>query len=185
MRCTTSESAYKWPPGAPYDGGTAATWNIPGYGSLEGMAMSDLKDIYHDLIRYESELWNAIDARLRNECGFPLTWLEILRMLERTGARRVQDMARDSPLPTPSNSAHPSSWKAPVLKHGRPATPPPFAPPADLHARRDLTPAGRRYTTRSDISEGPTVTMNEDYALVGEALGLFFQRSRCGWPPRI
>ncbi|MFI6942472.1 MarR family winged helix-turn-helix transcriptional regulator [Streptomyces sp. NPDC050418] len=55
----------------------------------------DLKELYHDLIRYETELWNAIDARLTAECGIPLTWLEILRMLERTGGCRVQDMARE------------------------------------------------------------------------------------------
>ncbi|MFK4067022.1 MarR family winged helix-turn-helix transcriptional regulator [Streptomyces sp. NPDC029674] len=57
--------------------------------------MSDLQALYHDLIRYETELWNAIDARLRSECDFPLTWLEILRMLEHTGGCRVQDMARE------------------------------------------------------------------------------------------
>jgi hypothetical protein len=33
MRCTTTEAAYTWPDGAPYDGGTTITWNIPGYGS--------------------------------------------------------------------------------------------------------------------------------------------------------
>ncbi|MFF4733666.1 hypothetical protein ACFY3M_52555 [Streptomyces mirabilis] len=33
MRCTTTEAAYTWPDGAPYGGGTAVTWNVPGYGS--------------------------------------------------------------------------------------------------------------------------------------------------------
>ncbi|MFB7763284.1 hypothetical protein [Streptomyces xiamenensis] len=33
MRCTTTELAYAWPDGAPYDGGTTVTWNIEGYGS--------------------------------------------------------------------------------------------------------------------------------------------------------
>lgn len=33
MRCTTTEAVYRWPRGAPYDGGTASTWNVTGYGS--------------------------------------------------------------------------------------------------------------------------------------------------------
>ncbi|WP_329625965.1 hypothetical protein OG357_38680 (plasmid) [Streptomyces sp. NBC_01255] len=33
LRCTTTEDVYEWPEGAPYDGGTAVTWNVPGYGS--------------------------------------------------------------------------------------------------------------------------------------------------------
>jgi hypothetical protein len=33
MRCTTTEAVYDWPEGAPYGGGTAVTWNVPGYGS--------------------------------------------------------------------------------------------------------------------------------------------------------
>ncbi|MDX2871572.1 hypothetical protein QA995_42915 [Streptomyces scabiei] len=33
MRCTTTEAAYAWPKGAPYDGGTPVTWKVPGYDS--------------------------------------------------------------------------------------------------------------------------------------------------------
>ncbi|MEV7129739.1 hypothetical protein [Streptomyces sp. NPDC093260] len=33
MRCTTTEAAYTWPTGGPYDGGTPVVWNVPGYGS--------------------------------------------------------------------------------------------------------------------------------------------------------
>jgi hypothetical protein len=33
MRCTTTEAAYTWPTGAPYEGGTPVVWNVPGYGS--------------------------------------------------------------------------------------------------------------------------------------------------------
>ncbi|MET8748306.1 hypothetical protein [Streptomyces sp. NPDC004728] len=31
LRCTTTEDVYGWPEGAPYDGGTTVTWNVPGY----------------------------------------------------------------------------------------------------------------------------------------------------------
>ncbi|MFJ2419940.1 hypothetical protein [Streptomyces brevispora] len=45
MRCTTTEDVYEWPEGAPYEGGTTVTWNVPGYGShatdpTESLAMS-------------------------------------------------------------------------------------------------------------------------------------------------
>ncbi|WP_406486234.1 hypothetical protein [Streptomyces sp. NBC_01563] len=33
MRCTTTEPVYRWPGGAPYDGGATFTWTVPGYGS--------------------------------------------------------------------------------------------------------------------------------------------------------
>ncbi|MEU9005803.1 hypothetical protein [Streptomyces sp. NPDC048551] len=33
MRCTTTEAAYTWPNGAPYEGGTPVTWKVPGYDS--------------------------------------------------------------------------------------------------------------------------------------------------------
>lgn len=33
MRCTTTEAAYTWPDGAPYDGGTPVTWKVQGYQS--------------------------------------------------------------------------------------------------------------------------------------------------------
>jgi hypothetical protein len=33
MRCTTTDPVYDWPDGAPYDGGTTITWNVPGHGS--------------------------------------------------------------------------------------------------------------------------------------------------------
>ncbi|SOD66930.1 hypothetical protein SAMN06297387_1282 [Streptomyces zhaozhouensis] len=33
MRCTTTEAVYAWPEGAPYDGGTTGTWDVPGHGS--------------------------------------------------------------------------------------------------------------------------------------------------------
>ncbi|MFC8596523.1 hypothetical protein [Streptomyces atroolivaceus] len=33
MRCTTTEAVYACPEGAPYEGGTTDTWNVPGHGS--------------------------------------------------------------------------------------------------------------------------------------------------------
>lgn len=55
--------------------------------------MADLKRIYHDLVRFETELWTTMDARLRNECGLPLTWFEIMYLLQREPRQRVHDVA--------------------------------------------------------------------------------------------
>ena len=53
----------------------------------------DLRQIFDDLVRFETDLWNEIDARLRRECGVPLGSLDVLRVIERTSNCRVNDIA--------------------------------------------------------------------------------------------
>ena len=36
-----------------------------------GPVVSDLRQLVNDIIRFEIELWNAVDARLKSECGLP------------------------------------------------------------------------------------------------------------------
>lgn len=55
--------------------------------------MEDLKQIFSDLIRYETELWNAIDARLRAEHDLPLHKFEPMQVIARTPNCRVYDIA--------------------------------------------------------------------------------------------
>lgn len=57
--------------------------------------MPDLKGLYHQLVRFETELWAVVDARLRRECELPLTWFEILQSLGRHPRPRVQDLATE------------------------------------------------------------------------------------------
>lgn len=57
--------------------------------------MVDLKRLYHDLVRFETELWAAVDARLRADCDLQLTWFEIMQLLGREPRRRVQDVATE------------------------------------------------------------------------------------------
>ncbi|WP_205660780.1 hypothetical protein [Amycolatopsis vastitatis] len=57
--------------------------------------MVDLKLLYHDLVRFEMELWGAVDARLRAECDLQLTWFEVMRLLGRRGGCRVLDIAEE------------------------------------------------------------------------------------------
>ena len=48
----------------------------------------DLRLVYSDLVRFEIELWGAVDARLQAECDLQLTSFEVMRLLgERGGCR--------------------------------------------------------------------------------------------------
>jgi MarR family transcriptional regulator, organic hydroperoxide resistance regulator len=55
----------------------------------------DLKVLFHELIRVEIELWDAVDARLRDECGLPLSRFEPMQVIAGRSACRVQDIAAE------------------------------------------------------------------------------------------
>jgi len=57
--------------------------------------MTDLPDLFHQLIRFETELWNAVDARLRAEFDLPLSRLEPMQIIARRRACRVYDIAEE------------------------------------------------------------------------------------------
>ena len=55
--------------------------------------MSDLRGLFNDLIRFEIDLWNAVDARLKSEFGLPLTHFEPMSVVGIAGAERsVREM---------------------------------------------------------------------------------------------
>src|ERR1700756_4647407 len=57
--------------------------------------MKDLLDLFHQLIRFETELWNAVDARLRTEFNLPLSRLEPMQVIARHPSCRVYDIAAE------------------------------------------------------------------------------------------
>lgn len=57
--------------------------------------MADLKLVFHDLVQFEIELWNAVDGRLRAECDLQLTWFEVMQLLARRSGCRIQDVAEE------------------------------------------------------------------------------------------
>jgi MarR family transcriptional regulator, organic hydroperoxide resistance regulator len=59
------------------------------------MAMTDLLDLFHQLVRFETELWNAVDARLRADFDLPLTRLEPMQIIARHPSCRVNDIAEE------------------------------------------------------------------------------------------
>jgi DNA-binding MarR family transcriptional regulator len=55
--------------------------------------MEDLRLLFSDLIRFETELWNAIDARMRSEHDLPLHKFEPMQVIAATRDCRVYDIA--------------------------------------------------------------------------------------------
>jgi DNA-binding MarR family transcriptional regulator len=53
----------------------------------------DLRQLFDDLVRFETDLWNEIDARLRRDCGVTLGGLNVMLVVERTPTCRVNDIA--------------------------------------------------------------------------------------------
>lgn len=57
--------------------------------------MEDLHKIFNDLIRFETEVWNAVDRRLRADLGLPLSWFEPMQVIRRVEHCRASDIARE------------------------------------------------------------------------------------------
>jgi len=38
--------------------------------------VTDIRQVFGDLVRVETELWDAVDERLRTEVALPLSWFE-------------------------------------------------------------------------------------------------------------
>jgi MarR family transcriptional regulator, organic hydroperoxide resistance regulator len=60
--------------------------------------MEDLRDLFNELIRFEIELWNAVDARLRADFDLPLSRFEPMQIIARRPSCRVFDIADELSL---------------------------------------------------------------------------------------
>ncbi len=54
---------------------------------------TDFYPLFSALTRLETELWDAVDARLRQECGLPLGRFEAMVVVSSLGTCRVFDIA--------------------------------------------------------------------------------------------
>ena len=66
--------------------------------------MPDLRQLFNDLIRFEIELWNAVDARLKSEFDLPLTHFEPMQVIDRLPKCRVYDIASELGITTGGTS---------------------------------------------------------------------------------
>lgn len=53
----------------------------------------DYPRLFNEFIRFETELWDAVDARLREVHDLPLTWFEPMQVIGRLEICRVTDIA--------------------------------------------------------------------------------------------
>jgi DNA-binding MarR family transcriptional regulator len=53
----------------------------------------NLRQTFDDLVRFETELWNGIDARMQRECGVTLGTFNVLLVVNDTAHCRVNDLA--------------------------------------------------------------------------------------------
>ena len=56
--------------------------------------MTDPRQVFDDLVRFETILWGAIDGRLQEECGIGLASLNGMLVIDATPLCRVHDIAR-------------------------------------------------------------------------------------------
>ncbi|MFF1607643.1 MarR family winged helix-turn-helix transcriptional regulator [Amycolatopsis sp. NPDC058278] len=107
--------------------------------------MVDLKLVFHELVKFQIELWDAIDARLRSECDLQLTWFEVMRLLARLPEARVQDIAAEFSITVGGTSKVVDRLEAAGLCRRRPN-------PTDRRSSViELTAKGRRLLGKATV----------------------------------
>jgi DNA-binding MarR family transcriptional regulator len=100
--------------------------------------MSDLRQVFNEVIRFEIEIWNGVDARLRSEFNLPLTHFEPMSVIDRHGECRVYEIASELGITTGGASKLIDRIEADGLCRRRPN-------PEDRRSSLlELTPAGRK-----------------------------------------
>src|SRR5580658_7690557 len=126
---------------------------------MEGVVMSDLRQVFNDLIRFEIELWNAIDARLKSEFDLPLTHFEPMSVIDRLPGCRVYDIASELGITTGGASKLVDRIEASGYCRRLPN-------PADRRSSLlELTPEGRRV-----FAEAGTAVDDELHRRLGAAV---------------
>lgn len=54
---------------------------------------SEVRQLFDDVIRFETELWDAVDERLRADAGLALSWFEPMTVIDRHTLCRVNDIS--------------------------------------------------------------------------------------------
>lgn len=103
--------------------------------------MADLRRLFSDLVRFETELWDAVDRRLRSELDLPLSWFEPMLIIDELDGCRVHDIAEALSITVGGTSKLVDRIESAGLCERRPN-------PDDRRSSLiGLTPAGRRRLT--------------------------------------
>ena len=123
------------------------------------MSVVDLKRVFSELIRFETEIWNAVDARLRAEVDLPLARFEPMQVIAAHHACRVQDIAAELVITVGGTSKLVDRIEASGHCRRR-------ANPDDRRSSIvELTPAGKRV-----LAKATTVYEDELATRLGSAL---------------
>jgi len=108
--------------------------------------MSELRRLFNDIVRFEIELWNALDARLKDEFDLPLTHFEPMSVMDRVPGCRVYDIARELGITTGGTSKLVDRIEASGYCRRLPN-------PADRRSSLlELTPEGRRLFAEAGVA---------------------------------
>jgi DNA-binding MarR family transcriptional regulator len=103
----------------------------------------DLRGLFNDLIRFEIELWNAVDARLKADLNLPLTHFEPMSVIDRLPRCRVFDIATELGITTGGTSKLVDRIEASGYCRRLPN------PDDRRSSLLELTPAGQRVLTEA------------------------------------
>jgi MarR family transcriptional regulator, organic hydroperoxide resistance regulator len=108
--------------------------------------VSDLRRLFNDIIRFEIDLWNAVDARLKSEFDLPLTHFEPMSVMDRLPGCRVYDIASELGITTGGTSKLVDRIEAGGYCRRLPN-------PADRRSSLlELTPAGQRLLAEAGVA---------------------------------
>lgn len=105
--------------------------------------MADLKKLFFELVRCETAVWNAVDARLRAEHGLPLSRFEPMQVIGSQTSCRVYDISETLSITTGGASKLVDAIAASGFCRRRPN-------PDDRRSSIiELTPEGKRLLARA------------------------------------
>ena len=111
-----------------------------------GLVVSDLRRLFNEIIRFEIELWNAVDARLKSDFDLPLTHFEPMSVINRVPGCRVYDIANELGITTGGASKLVDRIEASGYCRRLPN-------PADRRSSLlELTPEGRRMLAEAGVA---------------------------------
>jgi DNA-binding MarR family transcriptional regulator len=129
--------------------------------------MADLRVLFSVLIRFETDLWNAVDGRLRSEHDLQLTWFEPMHVMAKYPACRVLDIKDELSITVGGASKLVDRIEAAGLCRRR----------ANRSDRRsqiiELTPAGRRLLAKASESFEDELQMRLGSVVNEQALDQF------------
>ena len=132
-----------------------------------GTAMDDFKHLFNELVRFETELWNAVDARLRAVHDLPLHKFEPMQIIERTPECRVYDIAETLSITTGGASKIVDSIASAGHARRRPN-------PDDRRSSIiELTPTGKRLLVKATTTFEAELELRLGSALSDRAIRQF------------